>query len=39
MVAAFGAFMLVGALLIGVLVLGGEEGPGVRSPRGVDPTE
>jgi hypothetical protein len=30
------AFMLVAALLIGIVVLGGEEGSGVRSPRGVD---
>lgn len=34
------AFMLVAALLIAVMVLGGEEGSGVRrSPRGVDPQE
>ena len=33
------AFMLVAALLIVVMVLGGEEGSGVRSPRGVDPEE
>lgn len=33
------AFMLVAALLIGIVVLGGEEGSGVRSPRGVDPDE
>jgi hypothetical protein len=30
------AFILVAALLIGIVVLGGEEGSGVRSPRGVD---
>jgi hypothetical protein len=33
------AFTLVAALLIVVTVLGGEEGSGVRSPRGVDPEE
>ena len=33
------AVTLVAALLIAVLVLGGEEGSGVRSPRGVDPEE
>ena len=33
------AFMLVAVLLIAVMVLGGEEGSGVRSPRGVDPEE
>jgi hypothetical protein len=32
-------FMLVAALLIGILVLGGEEGSGVQSPRGADPDE
>lgn len=39
LVAGLVAFMLVAALLIGILVLGGEEGSGVRSPRGVDPVE
>jgi hypothetical protein len=39
LVAGLGAFMLVAALLIGIVVLGGEEGSGVRSPRGVDPDE
>jgi hypothetical protein len=38
-VAGLVAFMLVAALLIGIVVLGGEEGSGVRSPRGVDPDE
>jgi len=38
-VAGLVAVMLVAALLIAVLVLGGEEGSGVRSPRGVDPEE
>lgn len=33
------ALMVVAALLIGILILGGEEGSGVRSPRGVDPVE
>jgi hypothetical protein len=33
------AFMLVAALLIGIVVLGGEEGSAVRSPRGLDPDE
>ena len=36
LVAGLVAFMLVAALLIGIVVLGGEEGSGVRSPRGVD---
>jgi hypothetical protein len=37
LVAGLVAFMLVAALLIGIVVLGGEEGSAVRSPRGVDP--
>ena len=39
LVAGLVAVMLVAALLIAVLVLGGEEGSGVRSPRGVDPEQ
>ena len=39
LVAGLVAFTLVAALLIVVMVLGGEEGSGVRSPRGVDPEE
>jgi hypothetical protein len=39
LVAGLAGFMLVAALLIGIVVLGGEEGSGVRSPRGVDPDE
>jgi hypothetical protein len=38
-VAGLVAFMLVAALLIGIVVLGGEEGSAVRSPRGLDPDE
>ena len=39
LVAGLVAFTLVAALLIVVMVLGGEEGSGTRSPRGVDPVE
>jgi len=39
LVAGLVALIVVAALLIGIVVLGGEEGSAVRSPRGVDPVD